>query len=297
MKTINSILSFLLTCVASVVMWSCIGSDETPSGKSMNSQHTYILALDLSDRLMNPESVSKDIACIENVFSQFEKEVTKKRFVGSKDQFLITLIPQTSNRNNTELVRLSESLSLNLSESPIRNKRVDFLAFKERLSNDIVKLYDTAMATKTFSGADIYKFMDQILPDQLDMAKGNEITVVLLTDGYIEMDNKSETVQRGALQNHMNKRILDQLRHSESYQSNSDILITPNRLASKPNLENLNLCIVGIYPKGSYIYELDMLEKIWGTWLDKINCNYHLINYGDTKHTTVKLLNDAIQQN
>lgn len=294
MKTLNSILSCLLACIASVVMWSCIGSEETLSEKAENSQHTYIIAIDLSDRLMNPETVSKDIACIENVFSQFEKEVTKKRFVGSKDKFLITLIPQTSNRNNTELARLSERLSLNLSASPIRSKRTDFQTFKERLSDDIIKLYDTAMVSKTFSGADIYKFMDQILPDQLEMAKGDEITVVLLTDGYIEMDNKEETAQRGTLQNHMNKRILEQLRHGENYQSNSDILIAPNRLASKSNLENLNLCIVGIYPKGSYIYELDMLEKIWGTWLDKINCNYHLINYGDTKHTTVKLLSDAI---
>ena len=59
----------------------------------------YIVVLDLSDRLLNPNQAARDKAIIMSVFEKFEKAVKAKMFINSKDRFRISIAPQQGGVN------------------------------------------------------------------------------------------------------------------------------------------------------------------------------------------------------
>ena len=287
----KNIIIFLITLL--LLMISCNKENSTTETKQADIVEplTIVVALDLSDRIVSEETRQRDIENILLAFDGFEERVKNLHYVKSEDRFMLTLVRQTS--TPAEVKTLCDTLSIDLAAYNMRQKREAMERFKNELPNKVRRIYELANQQSLYSGADIYQYLERQLPACLEMANG-KVTLLLMTDGYIELEPANENVQNNDRCNTMNSKTMHSLRKDDTFKQNSDILLVPEDLAQRKDLDRLRICVVGIQPKNTYIYEMEMVKNIWLTWLGKMNIDNRLIDYDQPAIVTKKLLINAL---
>lgn len=290
----NRMLNAIVLTLCVIVLTAC--EESAPTEPVAVEPTSYIIALDLSDRIADPQTCQQDINAVQKVFEQFEYTVAKEhRYVKAEDCFLVTLVPQSSSGRvmNAQV----DALCIDLKTIPVHDRRQALQDFKAALPDRLAQLYASATAKGSYSGANIYAYFDRVLPELLAATTGSSVLFTLITDGYLELDDPKETVQREGKTNYMNRQLMARLRQGDAYKGNSDVLLLPERLMGREGLEKLHVLLLGLKAKANYIDELSLLESVWGSWFQGMKLkDARMVPYDESVLVTDQAITHALQQ-
>lgn len=254
----------LYIILTSLLIASCSGCSDTPQA-NLPTLKNYVILLDLSDRLLQPNQVANDKAIVKTVFEAFQHTVrTKNMIVNSKDKFRIVIAPQKGITYDPTFF-MSE-LFIDMEQIPIAKKREALELFTSHLDNTLGKLYQKATQNKIqtvdFQGCDIWKYFNEQL--ETDLLKSADNELVILTDGYFDFESNPNikfSKNRSTATNFIN--ILHQSKNWKKTFEEEDYGLIP---VQKP-FPNTSIIISGISPKYESLDEAEILKTVWNKWL------------------------------
>ena len=159
-------------------------------------RRTWLVVLDLSDRLLLHGQATRDTALVGAVARQFLAQVALARYIGSADRLRVVVAPQAGQAARVDSLR--EDLTVDMAALPV-NQRREAPARVAALLARVGRLYAAAQAGRRrsadFAGTDLWHyFRDQLPADlrgagALDTAYRCRHSVVVLTDGYFDFED------------------------------------------------------------------------------------------------------------
>ena len=256
----------LLTVMLVIIISSC-GCKKNDSSTSPNNElqantkHNYVVVLDLSDRLLNEGQAEKDSAIIMATFSEFEKTARNPLIVTSNDRFIVRIIPQKGSSLKKD--QYENQLIIDLSTFNAANKNSAFVSFKNNLSKTLSDLYKEGHlgnSSKNYAGVDIWMFFNDEI--NLELRKDAENKVVILTDGYFDLNDNTNVIHNK--NRHTSTNFIERL-NSKDWQTKAErdsIGLIPVSITTKASW-----LISGIHPKNSDPLMPIKLEYFWKKWL------------------------------
>jgi hypothetical protein len=261
----------------------------------------YIILLDLSDRILfnNQQQVPKDIAVIKSVYGVYKSRLNAKDpthlYYSLHDKLKVLIAPQKTTPKN--LYDMVGSLRIDLSsEQP--DKKAAATDETEKTFNAILPdIYKQAVIgnnSTAYSGADIWKYFNEDLAD--DLEKDGQNTLFIITDGYMDLE---KTEERPAQNNRFAScsQIINALKKYPDWETKfteGDYGILP--IAKK--FTNLKIVLLQVNPKDDWNGEYSLLTKIWGKWFTEMGVsNYRFIkddNVNEVKESLEKFMDTRI---
>ena len=157
----------------------------------------YIILLDLSDRILynNQQQVPKDISVINSIYGVFKSKMGVKDpthlYYSVHDKLKLLIAPQKTTPKS--LYDMVGGLRIDLSaEQP--DKKAALIDETEKIfSTTLPGIYKQAVIgnnSTAYSGADIWKYFNEDLAD--DLEKDGQNTLVIITDGYMDLEKEEE---------------------------------------------------------------------------------------------------------
>lgn len=264
------------------------GSRHSPAADVIPTH--VIVALDLSDRIHNQETASRDILVIEQLFSEFLAKCREEMFVDCKGSFNVTLVPQRGDRSLNSLL---DSLSIDLARIDDMQKRKAVEQFASLLGERVRRLYAQARkpSLADYDGACVWRFMNNRLPAFLDAHKdGGRTQLYLLSDGLVEVDSPQARVEAEGRRNFIPDSMMNELRSHNAWR-NSDrlagLLLLPENLMGRT--DSIDFSLIGLQGRSDYALEADLISAIWDAWMKQIPTVAHFMIIGyDTEMSIVK---------
>jgi hypothetical protein len=261
----------------------------------------YIILLDLSDRILfnNQQQVPKDIAVIKSIYGVYKSRLNAKDpthlYYALHDKLKVLIAPQKTTPKN--LYDMVGSLRIDLSsEQP--DKKAAVTDETEKTFNavlpDIYKRAVIGNNSTAYSGADIWKYFNEDLAD--DLEKDGQNTLFIITDGYMDLE---KTEERPAQNNRFAScsQIINALKKYPDWETKfteGDYGILP--IAKK--FTNLRIVLLQVNPKDDWNGEYGLLTKIWGKWFTEMGVSsYRFIkddNVNEVKESLEKFMDARI---
>lgn len=224
----------------------------------------YVVLLDLSDRILQPNQPRRDRELVQAVFAEFEQHVRQQFIINSTDRFCVVIAPQKGVRYQPEA--FMDSLYLDLGRVQLADKRIRLEALKARLPGYLTRLYEQAQAgmrrPQDFAGCDLWQYFNEQLPS--DLSRQHQNTLVVVTDGYFDFEHNAHALQRG--NRFTDSRALTRLRHDPNWRQTLQ-RPTEGLLPVPKQLPNLRVLVAEISPKVDHLEEADLLTALWEKWL------------------------------
>lgn len=250
---------------------------ETPPAPKDN----YMVLLDLSDRILNnnQQQVSKDLTVVTSIFEIFKAGIKAKDptrlYYTINDKIKVLIAPQRTTPK--QLYEMVGGLRVELgNEEP--NKKANAVDSAEKKFESLLpEIYKQAIISSNgaaYSGADIWKYFDEDLDDDLEKDANN--TLFIITDGYMNFES---TDQRLAKNNRFTScaQIINALKKYPDWNTRFDTGDF-GLLPAEKKFTNLKVVLLQINPKGEWSGEYSLLTKIWGKWFKEMGINsYHFI--------------------
>jgi len=234
----------------------------------------YIILLDLSDRILedNQQQIAKDLTAVKNIYGFFKSNLNKKDpahlYYALNDKLKVLIAPQKSTPR--KLYEASDLLRVDLSvEQP--EKRSKLVQESEKKFNTVLPdVYRQALVSKRtsdYAGADIWKYFNEDLADDLD--KDAQNTLFILTDGYLDFE---KTEDRPNLNNRFTScaQIINTLKNHADWSSRFDNEDYGLMSVTK-KFPNLRVVLLQINPSQEWPEEYPLLTKIWSKWFKEMN--------------------------
>jgi len=234
----------------------------------------YIVLLDLSDRILanDQQQVAKDLTVIRNIFGLFKSNLNKKDpshlYYALNDKLKILIAPQKTTPG--KLYEESGLLRVDISaELPERKSKL--VQESEKTFNTILPdVYRQALVSKHtsgYAGADIWKYFNEDLADDLD--KDAQNTLFIITDGYMDFE-KSE--DRPALNNRYTScaKIINNLKTWPDWNTRFD-KSDYGLLPVGKKFPHLRVVLLQMNPTQEWPGEYPLLTKIWGKWFKEMS--------------------------
>lgn len=261
----------------------------------------YIILLDLSDRILynNQQQVPKDIAVVKSLYGVFISKLNSKDpthlYYNLNDKLKVLIAPQKTTPK--ALYDLVGGLRIDLSsEQP--DKKVNLVDETKRTFDSLLPpLYKQAVIgnnSNAYSGADIWKYFNEDLSD--DLEKDSQNTLFIVTDGYMDLEKADERPPQnnryaGCLP------IINALKKYPDWEARftaGDYGLLP--VAKK--FTNLKVVLVQVNPKDDWNGEYSLLTRIWGKWFTEMGIsNYRFIkddNINEVKESLEKFMDTKI---
>ena len=188
MKTIYH--NIILLTIIMLLFTSC----EKVAVKVEKQPVNFIVLLDLSDRILEPEQLDKDFALIETTFKSFEKQARQNLVISSKDRFSIKIIPQKNSPLNVN--HYEDLLQLYLDETEVAVKNKSLVSLSKTLPKILENLKKEALYGKTskaYFGVDIWAYLHD---NGKGLSKSGFVNKVLvITDGYFDFESQAHIIQ------------------------------------------------------------------------------------------------------
>jgi hypothetical protein len=241
----------------------------------------YIVLLDLSDRILynNQQQVSKDIAVISSLYEVFKAGINAKDptrlYYTVNDKLKILIAPQKT--TPPALYEMVGDLRVELGNELPDKKAGALDSAEKKITALLPEIYKQAIISNNgaaYSGADIWKYFDEDLTD--DLEKDAATTLFVITDGYMNFEN---TQQRPPQRNRYSSctQIINALKKYPDWSArfdSSDFGLLP--VGKK--FSNLKVVLLQLNPKTDWNGEYVLLTKIWGKWLEEMGIrSYHFI--------------------
>src|ERR1700730_13242210 len=238
------------------------------------SKDNYIILLDLSDRILkdNQQQVAKDLTVIKAIYGLFKSNLNRKDpthlYYTLNDKLKVLIAPQKTTPG--KLYEEAGLLRIELaSEQP--EKKAKLVEETEKTFNTILPdVYRQALVSKHtsgYAGADIWKYFDEDLEDDLD--KDAENTLFIITDGYMDFE---KTEERPALNNRFTScaKIINSLKKypdlNQRFEKRNYGLMP---VAKK--FPGLKVILLQINPAQEWPEEYPLLTSIWGKWFREMS--------------------------
>ena len=261
----------------------------------------YIVLLDLSDRILfnNQQQVPKDIAVIKSIYGIFKSRLNAKDpthlYYSLHDKLKLLIAPQKTTPKN--LYDMVGALRIDLSsEQP--DKKAAVTDETEKTFNAVLPdLYKQAVIgnnSTAYSGADIWKYFNEDLAD--DLEKDGQNTLFIITDGYMDLE---KTEERPSQNNRFAacSQIINALKKYPDWETKfteADYGILP----IQKKFTNLKIVLLQVNPKDDWNGEYSLLTKIWGKWFTEMGVsNYRFIkddNVNEVKESLEKFMDARI---
>ncbi|HYJ37341.1 MAG TPA: hypothetical protein VEV87_01945 [Chitinophagaceae bacterium] len=255
----------------------------------------YIILLDLSDRILenNQQQISKDLTVIKNIYGMFKSNLNKKDpshlYYALNDKLKILIAPQKTTPG--KLYEESGLLRVDLSaEQPEKKSRL--VQESEKTFNSIVPdVYRQALVSKHtsgYAGADIWKYFNEDLSDDLD--KDAQNTLFIITDGYLDFE---KTEDRPNLNNRFTScaQIINNLKSYPDWNDRfdkGDYGLMP--VAKK--FPRLRVVLVQMNPSQEWSGEYPLLTRIWSKWFKEMSID----SFGFIKNDHIGEVRETIEK-
>jgi hypothetical protein len=233
----------------------------------------YIILLDLSDRILfnNQQQVPKDLSVINSIFAVFKSKLGIKDpthlYYTVNDKLKVLIAPQKTTPKT--LYDMVGSLRIELAaEQP--DKKASLIDSAEGIFNAMLPLiYKQAVIgnnSNAYSGADIWKYFNEDLDD--DLEKDAENTLFIVTDGYMDLE---KTEERPSQNNRFAScsQIINTLKKYPDWENKfteGDYGILP----TGKKFTHLRVVLLQVNPKEDWNGEYSLLTKIWGKWFNEM---------------------------
>ncbi len=255
----------------------------------------YIVLLDLSDRILynNQQQVPKDISVIKSIYGIYKSKLGVKDpthlYYTVNDKLKVLIAPQKTTPKS--LYDMVGSLRIDLSgEQP--DKRANVVDETEKtFGNTLPEIYKQAVIgnnSNAYSGADIWKYFNEDLTD--DLEKDGQNTLFIITDGYMDLEKADE---RPAQNNRYAScsQIINALKKYPDWETKfteGNYGILP--IAKK--FTNLKVVLLQVNPKDDWNSEYILLTRIWGKWFTEMG----ITNYRFVKNDNINEVKESLEK-
>lgn len=263
----------------------------------------YIVLLDLSDRVLanNQQQVAKDLTVINSIYALFKSRLDEKDpthlYYRATDKIKLLVAPQQS--TPVAVYDMVGSLRTELATETPEKKATQVDETQKRLATVLPEIYKQAVISnrsKDYSGADIWKYFDEDLEDDLDTAAQN--TLFIITDGYLDFENGTE---RPTQKNRFTScaQVINALKGftdwNVKFEEGDYGLIPVNKQFKK-----LKVVLLEINPKPEWNGEYNLLTRTWSKWFTEMGItNYRFIkddNINEVKESLEKFMKTTITE-
>lgn len=236
--------------------------------------------LDLSDRLerdnVQPSQMFNDTAIVNYFIDYFIESCKQQKIIYSKNNFQIFFYPAP---NESDIVNLSKSLSLDMSKLKPAEKKVRLKELKSKIDETLSVIYTKTLKDRRWVGCDIWDFFSNKQVDKLCIRSGYRNVLVILTDGYLY---------------HVNHKIKEG--NAYSYILPQTLKTNGNLLVRRKDLKDIEIIMLEINPYSPS--QRDQLVKTLEDWflnmgLDKDNIS---INETDNERNTEIIIDNFMNR-
>lgn len=269
------ILVVALLLLSTIISISAIHRTESVNEKKPKPTRINIcVLLDLSDRIspaLQPLQVERDKRVINGILELFEEQTRKKLYVNSNDSLRVAVAEQPTGYGST-LLKISDDMTIDMSELKITRKREQFPVLKEQFTNKVNELYQVASANTAFAGADLWRFFREDL-DKYRAVGTEQQTVrnilLILTDGYITFGDQKKRPREGNRASYME---VGKLRHNgweKEFDAKDIGLISAGK---HPDWE---VQVLEVNPHRTE--DMPIVSKYWAKWFEEMGIQHYRI--------------------
>ena len=222
------------------IFLGCNSEPSNPKEKKPVINHNYIIIVDLSDRILQPNQIERDIELINYFYELFVQKVQKSFFINSKDNFKVVLPYQKEALPTSKIPLLEDDLYVSMESIPLREKK-NIKDSKPQFKAKVLELYDLAKFSDNpndYKGSDIHGYLRDNLQFDLVRDSTTENKIIILTDGYMYIEGKSPGIDAW-------DRVTD--------------------------LTGIDVAILEINPSKNRENEFKRIEDAWSAWIKGMN--------------------------
>lgn len=248
--------------------------------------------LDLSDRIIEPKTVQKDVAYLRSIAQSFTNHVKTKKLILLNDRIQLYFNPEPTNEG---INQLAEKLHIEFDKNSPKSQ---IEATNSAYASEPVKLYKLAQSdsenAKDYPGSDIWRFFKDNVKDYA-ISDCHRNILVILTDGYMyhentqmKEDNKTSYLTPNSLERSgLKKSNFSQVISDEDY----------GYIKANDHLNDLEVLVIGIESKNlSNPYAIDIIREYWSNWLTDMGVKKYKIQNADLASSVEKVINEFVQQ-
>jgi len=246
--------------------------------KQKDNNLNISVLLDLSDRIEEPKTISKDVAYLSSLASAFLQHINTKKSVLLEDHIQLFFNPEPT---SGEINEIAENLNIHFN----KDSSVELIKDTKRLySTEPLKLYELAKADangqkQNYPGADIWRFFkDNVQDYSIDDCHRN--ILVILTDGYMYYENTQ--MKEGNRTSYLTPNSLAKLNLKSSKWKEEMAQKDLGFIPAAENLNDLEVLVIGINSlNDDNPYAQDIITEYWSKWFEEMGIskeNYKIKN-------------------
>ncbi|WP_205510900.1 hypothetical protein [Longitalea arenae] len=255
----------------------------------------YIVLLDLSDRILynNQQQVPKDIQVIQSIYAAFKSKLNAKDptrlYFTVNDKLKLMVAPQRTTAS--EVYDMAGNLRLTLASAQPEEKAKLLEETEKNFNTYLPQIYKKAVISNNstaYAGADIWKYFNEDLQD--DLEKDAQNTLFIITDGYMDF----ESLQGRASRNNRYTscaQIINNLKKAPDWNSRfkeGDYGLLP----VNKRFPNLKVVVLELNPKDDWTGEYNLLTTIWSKWFNEMGIK----SYAFIKDDNINEINESIEK-
>lgn len=250
----------------------------TFSTEKNTAQLNVTLLLDLSDRIdpkKNPGHYQRDTALIGYIIDMFLNEIRVKGNYLAKGKFRVIFYPVPP---VPEVGRIVHELDVNLAATKEPKLKRDFYrTFRAKALRNIAALYEGAIRSGKWPGADIWGFFKRNSDLAIDPDPGYRNMLVILSDGYL-VDERVRFMEKNRY-SYLTSSLLDKhkLRNNAGWKQRIETLDF-GLIAPPVNLSKLEVLFLEMNPLSRYHQDEDILRYVLEKWFREMKVKRSLIN-------------------
>ncbi|HEX6427801.1 MAG TPA: hypothetical protein VF008_08955 [Niastella sp.] len=282
--------------------WSLAGCNEIEEAVkdakkdgSAPPKDNYIVLLDLSDRILynNQQQVPKDIQVVQSIYAAFKSKLNAKDptrlYFTVNDKLKLMVAPQRT--TSGDVYDLAGNLRLTLASAQPEQKAKMLEETEKNFNTLLPQIYKKAVISNnstSYAGADIWKYFNEDLQD--DLEKDAQNTLFIVTDGYMDF----ESLQGRASRNNRYTscaQIINNLKKAPDWNSRfkeGDYGLLP----VNKRFPNLKVVVLELNPKDDWTGEYNLLTTIWSKWFNEMGIK----SYAFIKDDNINEINESIEK-
>lgn len=267
----KSFVNQLLTNILVPVFILAISCSENNETKILEEKHLNItILIDLSDRItakIAPFQIERDKELIKSILGVVKERIKKKGTFASNDKINFMFYPQP---NSSNISSLASTLNFDLSRLEPQERKTLYQRMDSLYSVNLDKLYNLALASKSFDGADIWRFFKDEVKEKCIFDKADYSNVLIIfTDGYIYWKNTMFN------QGNRFTYLLPTADHlvrfrSRTYWEEEFDKLDFGLIPAQRNLSNLKVLVLEVNPHNSHPEDYDIIKKYLSKWFSEM---------------------------
>jgi hypothetical protein len=255
----------------------------------------YIVLLDLSDRILynNQQQVPKDIQVVQSIYAAFKSKLNAKDptrlYFTVNDKLKVMVAPQRTTAS--DVYDMAGNLRLALAAAQPEQKAKMLEETEKNFNTLLPQIYKKAVISNnstSYAGADIWKYFNEDLQD--DLEKDAQNTLFIVTDGYMDFESLSGRASRNNRYTSC-AQIINNLKKAPDWNSRfkeGDYGLLP----VNKRFPNLKVIVLELNPKDDWTGEYNLLTTIWSKWFNEMGIK----SYAFIKDDNINEINESIEK-